>query len=248
MCIGQRWSPLAANSPLREDAIQVWLIDLDDGESLPRSERGPWSEAERQHAARQHDRIARRRWLVGRSAVRDVLAGYLHCSPRSVAVEKGPNGRPRLAPANAPAQLDFNVAHSEHVLLCAVTRCGRVGVDVERIRPLDDLRALLDIVPTSSERVSSSQSNDRNLLLGFFRAWTAHEALAKAIGVGLELPFDAVHSARVGNTTFATVRGDVRGRRWSLVELDPVQGFVGALATAQANVPIELRRWKGVAP
>ena len=70
----------------------------------------------------------------------------------------------------------FNLSHSGDVTLVAVARDSEVGVDVERIRPVIEMREIARRW-LGRDDVADEQE--------FFRAWTRHEAMVKALGVGL---------------------------------------------------------------
>ena len=120
---------------LGEDEVHVWRIALDcgDGDSL----RSGLSSDELARAARFHFERDRTRFSVARAALREILAHYLGASPDEIAFVYGGHGKPALAPPHG--DLRFNLSHSHDVALCAVARGREVGVDVERIRELDDL-------------------------------------------------------------------------------------------------------------
>ena len=70
----------------------------------------------------------------------------------------------------------FNLSHSGDVTLIAVARDSEVGVDVERIRPVIEMHSIARRW-LGRDDIAGEQE--------FFRAWTRHEAMVKALGVGL---------------------------------------------------------------
>ena len=112
-------------------------------------------------------------WRARRGvALGEILARYLGRVPGRF--EKGPHGKPRLAGENG--WLRFNLSHSGDVTLIAVARDVEVGVDVERIRPVIEMHAI------ARRWLGRDDIADER---EFFRAWTRHEAMVKALGVGL---------------------------------------------------------------
>jgi len=65
------------------------------------------------------------------------LGRYLEIQPDRIQFGYGKNGKPFLSERGKG--LEFNLAHSDEMALVAVTASGQLGVDVERVRVLEDL-------------------------------------------------------------------------------------------------------------
>lgn len=93
------------------------------------------------------------------------------------------NGQPYLENCG----LQVSISHCEQMVACAVSQTS-VGIDIERIRPID-LRITrhtcvpeeLDYLQISGEGVCS----DPEVLRRFFEIWTAKEAYFKKCGTGI---------------------------------------------------------------
>lgn len=75
----------------------------------------------------------------------------------------------------------FSIAHSEDVVLCAASKQNRLGIDVEKIKPIDVL--LLKDMFSIDEWLTIEQE-DYNLEY-FYYLWTRKEAVLKVIGKGV---------------------------------------------------------------
>ncbi len=85
--------------------------------------------------------------------------------------------------------MSFNLSHSDGWALLAFTRDRRIGVDVERVRPLSDRGiARRFFAPGETAALEASPPDERPS--AFFACWTRKEAVAKAVGRGLTLPLD----------------------------------------------------------
>jgi 4'-phosphopantetheinyl transferase len=100
--------------------------------------------------------------------------------------------RPFLAIEGAKAPMAASLSHSGDRVLCALAPSGLVGVDVERIRARKrwDELASFALHPAERERLDGLEGEAR--WQGFYRVWTLKEAMAKALGVGLALPFNRI--------------------------------------------------------
>jgi 4'-phosphopantetheinyl transferase len=88
-----------------------------------------------------------------------------------------------------PGGLEFNISHSEEMVVLAVTQSGAVGIDIEKIRPvnIDDYLQYVPEVACLRENYDVDQVN--NL---FFDCWTKKEAVLKGYGKGLLAPLEQV--------------------------------------------------------
>lgn len=119
--------------------------------------------------ARWPDGAARHRSLLGTRLLRAGLRRFgLRASLASL--RHGAAGRPRLDLA-----LDFSLSHCEGRVLCALSRSGPVGVDVEAIGSL--VAADFPTYLNASERAWAGEDPRR-----FYSIWTRKEAVVKASG------------------------------------------------------------------
>lgn len=79
-------------------------------------------------------------------------------------------------------EVDFSISHCENLVICAVIRTGKIGVDIERIIPINTK----DYEDHFTTKELEMIENDTK---GFFKLWTKKEALAKATGLGVFFDF-----------------------------------------------------------
>jgi 4'-phosphopantetheinyl transferase len=186
---------------LRGTDVDVWCIRLDEQpDAVLATLRDQLSADEEERARKFYFERDRRRYVAGRGVLRVLLGRYLGCAAHAVAFRYGPNGKPELA-GGAAEVIHFNMAHSEGLALCAITRSGAIGIDVEHVRDLPDWEyiAATCFAPPDRARVENAPADQRRT--EFFRAWTRQEALLKATGVGLGgVPLNAAPSAGVPYT------------------------------------------------
>lgn len=77
--------------------------------------------------------------------------------------------------------IDFNVSHSDEYVVCVISKKRRVGIDIEKIKPLN-LNGFKNIF--SPECWGVIYKSD-NIYSCFFRYWTKLESVLKADGRGL---------------------------------------------------------------
>ena len=188
----------------------------------------------------------RRRFLVTRAVLRSILGRYLGMSPAALTFTYGVRGKPALA-SRAGKDVTFNVSRSHDLAIFAVARSSDVGVDLERIRPVadSDLIAAGSFSPAENAVLRLLPSADRRR--AFFACWTRKEAYLKAVGEGLGFPTDrfvvTVHPSEPARLVH--VDGDPGAPlRWTLQELAPAAGYLGALAIEEHDPVVRTWSWE----
>jgi 4'-phosphopantetheinyl transferase len=172
--------------------VELWWTDLaHDATDIERV--AAWlSPAEHARAARFGTDLLRRKYIAGRTSLRQALGAALGIEPAAVPIRRGARGRPELDDTVAP--LDFNISHTDGGGLIGVARREpadrrRIGVDVEREERLvgaDRLaRKFLSPAEQASLRGLDADARRRR----FLRYWTCKEAMSKATGDGIGAPF-----------------------------------------------------------
>jgi 4'-phosphopantetheinyl transferase len=130
--------------------------------------------------------IVARRFLAGRTLLREMLGAVLRVAPRDVPLREGLHGKPYLA-AGTPESVWFSVSHTDDLLVVALSRSADVGVDVERARAFDQWHRVADRVLDGRERRQLDVAVDRGEDPGeaFLRHWCRVEAELKAVGCGI---------------------------------------------------------------
>jgi len=218
---------------LADAEAQVWRASLDaDGparEALARA----LSDDERARADRFRFARDRHRFVAGRGILRVILARYLASSPPRIRLRYGPWGKPMLAPEPGAPDLRFNVSHADGLVLVAIARGREIGVDVERIAPERATAAMIARCLTHREGAALRRLPPEKQPAAFFRCWTRKEAVLKGRGEGLTLLPRSVEVSpdEDGPPAVVAIAGDAaEASRWSLRDLAPAVGYVGALA------------------
>jgi 4'-phosphopantetheinyl transferase len=211
----------------------VWRARLDIQPARTDELAATLSRCELDRAARLRSDTVRRRFVSGRGALREILAGYLDVAPTDVRFREGSHGKPAIAGPDAP--LEFNVSRSGILQLIAVRADGPVGVDIEMIRPDFEWEpvAAAFFAPAEMRALISLTANARTD--AFFRCWTRKEAYVKARGEGLSLPLDGFEvSLRDDAPPRLIAEAGVPRRRgpWRICDCKAGPGYVAAAAGA----------------
>jgi 4'-phosphopantetheinyl transferase len=236
------WPIQTSNQTIGQNDVEVWCASLDAPDEAGRAER--WlSPDERQRAARFRFDQDRQRFILHRGILRALLGRYLAVHPRELAFMSGPNGKPALASPFAARGLRFNLSHSQNLALYAFALDREVGVDVEAIRPLDDVEGIARRYFSRAENAALERIVPVQRSEAFFNCWTRKEAFLKATGEGLDRPLDSFDvSLAPGEPARLLATGEPTGA-WSLHDLAPAPGFRAAVAAAGEDWTIHCWRW-----
>lgn len=125
----------------------------------------------------------RRRYVGCRGWLREFLGAYLECDPQLLGFRYSERGKPHVA--DEATGLCFNISHSADLACIIIGRGGKVGVDVEEIRPFESLIEVARFFLPADEVERLKHSSEDNATQRFFQLWTSKEALLKATGEGL---------------------------------------------------------------
>lgn len=217
-----------------------WQLD----ESVEAHYRGFMSAEERESERRLLIEGARRLHVLARGLQRKVLASYLDgVDPAALRFMKNPKGRPALAPPFDASGIEFNLAHTEGMVVMAVCAGMKPGVDIERIGkrvPLAAARRYFSAAEVAAlEALPTEEQPDR-----FLELWTLKEAYLKAMGIGIAggLGSMTFHFDVPGECRFERA-ADPDASRWQFGQYAVGADHLVALACPPAKQALEVE-WR----
>jgi len=122
--------------------------------------------------------------LLSRYLLRQNISFYTGIDPREINFTVNSSGRPVLKYPQVP-NLFFNMSHSGDWIVGALSFDKQIGIDIEKIRPID-ITIAEDYF--SAQELKYMNSRKDSCLDNFFKIWTLKESYIKAIGKGLYYP------------------------------------------------------------
>jgi phosphopantetheine--protein transferase-like protein len=117
--------------------------------------------------------------LECRAVLRMLLSQFLNSPPEAIRIPATKTGKPYIQYNG----LFFNVSHCESSYLVAISKVGRIGVDIEHLSGNDDIVSLADYAFSTDEKHACFSAGDATT--NFAKIWTLKEALLKTSGTGL---------------------------------------------------------------
>jgi 4'-phosphopantetheinyl transferase len=167
--------------------VDVFWADLDTAPTLLPRWQALLDRDETARAAHFRYERDRDRYIACHGILRLLLGRYVDRAPPALHFTLTGHGKPVLNGGD----LHFNLSHSHHLALFAISRDVSVGCDIE----LHDERLLAEkqperfFSPTEIAELHALPPPER--LAAFFAGWTRKEAYIKARGVGLSLPLNS---------------------------------------------------------
>jgi 4'-phosphopantetheinyl transferase len=224
--------------------VAVWRVPLDPARAPDAGALAELSPDERARAELFATDALRNRWLGAHVAMRRILARALDVAPAAIAYARAEAGKPFLA-TPAGSGVEFNFSDSGDLALVAVSRCGPIGVDVERCRPERDLMTLAESFFAAEERASLAELPASQQAAAFYRIWSRKEAFIKAIGQGLRFGLERFAvSVEAESPRLLRVDGDPRAEgSWQLQDVPVADGYAGALVAPTRASRVDCISW-----
>jgi 4'-phosphopantetheinyl transferase len=223
---------------LNSDTIQIWhgTIAAEDADY-----QNYWrilDAAEQARAVKFKNDVLRKRYVEVHGRLRKLLAQILNEPPEKINIKTAEHGKPYLV--NVP-ELAFNLSHSADVMVIAVGRNCRLGVDIEFCKPRTSLVGLVDKCFADEEIAYWNKQPEAQQIPEFYRYWTRKEAFVKATGHGISLGMNLCVVNPENQTEFLRVPAECgEASIWHVQDLELGTGICSALVTDKDIVGVRL--------
>ncbi len=231
---------------LTNQSIHVWHASLQQPDDVIRHLDLSLSNDEHERAGRFQFEHLRRSFIVARGVLRSILAGYKNCKPGDIQFEYAKTGKPLLSKQAGPVEFCFNLSHSGDLVVIAVTLGRQIGIDIEHIRPIREMKEIAERTFSQAENQQLETVPEEQKLKAFFNCWTRKEAFIKAIGDGISFPLDqfVVSLTPDEPAKLVSVYGSAqKAAGWSMYDVQPAKEYVAALVVEGDNCSLTHREW-----
>ncbi len=238
------WDTPPANLSCSDDEVHIWMTSV----SLLKKEiplfKSLLNHEESSRTTRFVYEKDRDTCILSRVALRDILGRYLAINPRAIAFNNNEYGKPFIDRKDNADNITFNLSHAGDVIICGITSNRDIGIDVELIKEMESIDALIRQNFSGIEQEYFKRLSPDEKKRAFFTCWTRKEAYIKAHGKGLSYPLDSF-SVTVGPGDDASLLCDDNDdvSSWSLKEIISSPEYVGAVAVKGRNINYRYYRW-----
>ncbi len=228
--------------------IHIWRIDANSPQLHEESLLEILAQDEREKADRYYFYKDRRDSIISRAALRDILSCYLALSPIDLHFSYGPYGKPSLATRSEEVGLEFNLSHSQGLILIAVAANRPVGIDVERIRLDSDWENIVERFFSGNEVAALRRLPKKIRTQAFFHCWTQKEAYIKAKGGGLSIDlaaFDVSMNPEEPACLLRSQEDPEAPNQWTLRKIDLSPRYAATVAVKGDGGEFRFSAWIG---
>jgi len=182
---------------------------------------------EQARADRFHFAKDRQNWALGRALTRKALSHYSRLPMSRILLHQTGNNKPILRDSESTEcnsqEIQFNLSHSGHRAVLAISRCFDPGIDIEKIDLPSNWIAVAERVFSVSELAALKQQETAHRALSFSHLWTCKEALIKATGDGFsaDLPSIEISPDPLGKPTLLSWADEPNEDEWMLSRITP---------------------------
>jgi 4'-phosphopantetheinyl transferase len=171
-----KWTAAKKDVAFDKSAINIFRINVNEYfNQISNVYESNLSYTEIEKAFRFFKESDRKRYIVSKYALRNILSYFLLVSPAKISIYKSENKKP------AVSGIEFNVTHSKSYILIGVSPF-KIGIDIEHI---DHHFNYHDITTSSFSPEELQLISNQNTSANFYSIWTRKEAVLKASGEGL---------------------------------------------------------------
>jgi len=207
--------------------VKLFSIHLDKiNTALPKLYHHVLNTFEQQQVNRLKIEKKRNQRIASRAILRLLLSQETNHDATSIQLFTSQYGKPFLKNKN----LCFNVSHSNHMLVIALSNQYEVGIDIE-YQPSNIQVKHMPKQCFHAQEWEYFQALSHHEQKNFFlNMWTAKEAISKALGLGFQLPFNHINTLETNKTIF------INTKRVYLHDVpSPRNNYITSLATISSQ-------------
>ena len=220
--------------------VHIWHASLEQPEEVIQRLEAVLSAEERQRAEEFRYQEHRQSFIVSRGILRNLLSRYTNIEPKYIQFKYTLTGKPFLANGAETQDLTFNLSHAGYLVLYAFAWGRQVGIDVECIRPVEEMDQIAMHILSANEYKKFRRVRPEARLRAFYNCLTRKEAFLKARGDGIYFSPQDVEISFETSLPAALLRisGSIEeAKRWSMHDIKTWDGYAAAVVVEGTITP-----------
>ncbi len=235
-----------SNFRLVNTKVHIWHASLEQPLEVVQKLETILSDEERERAGRFRYQEHRQSFIVSHGILRSLIHRYTGIRPDQIEFKYNLAGKPHLAGLESVSDLSFNLSHAGLLALFAFSWGRRVGIDVEHLRPMEEMDQVAERNFSSREYKRFQKLIERDRLRAFYNCWTRKEAFIKAIGDGLSFPLKDLEVTFVPEEPVGILSlhgGQEQAEHWAMYDLKTWEGYAAALVVEGQDHSLTHKQW-----
>ena len=180
----------------------------------------------------------RRQFIITRGITKKILATSLGRKTSQIKFLYNQHGKPFINDKYNDYTIGFNTSHSELYGLIAITLNSEVGIDIQKIKPLQNIMALSRRFFSDNERDELMKLAENKQRDAFYLGWVRKESFIKAIGTGVSYGLNRFTVPLNKKENRNIVIPDSKNKKWHCYDLIEFENYKTALTTCKDNIDI----------
>jgi 4'-phosphopantetheinyl transferase len=210
--------------------LHIWQANLATNHPSWAAAEATLSSVEQSRRTRLHTFTQRQTYGRAHGFLRSVLEIYASQPAQLLYLAPDGQGKPQLP----DFALHFNLSYRPGRALVAVSDTGPVGADVEKLAPLPRAEPLVSELFSAAEQAALHAAPPAAWESLFYTIWTRKEAYAKALGMGLAMPFSSFSVLKLSADGLLVLTEPTGAHLHSFAAGSGYQGAVATLAHSPA--------------
>ncbi|MFZ1320224.1 MAG: 4'-phosphopantetheinyl transferase superfamily protein [Ignavibacteria bacterium] len=175
-------------------------------------------------------------YIISRGSIRKILSEYISIDADSINISYTEFGKPFIE----NSKINFNLSHSGDWCFIAVSLIKDIGIDIEKVRKIEDVLKIADRYFAINEYEHIKNFDSTEQINEFFRIWTLKEAFIKAIGEGLSFPLKnfSVISDKSDSPVLNLFENKDESELWKLDSLECQKGYNASLTVKADGIDL----------
>ena len=221
---------------LTTEKVYVFLINLDFFDFTDFI--GLLSNNEVKRADKMKTKKKKRQYIITRGMIIKLLSIIINKDPHKIEFSYNHHGKPFINEKYNGYSVEFNTSHSGRYGLIAITLDNKVGVDIQKIKPEIDFRALSNRFFSNNERNELLKLEKHEQQEAFYLGWVRKESFIKATGMGVAYGLDQFSVSLNKEDNSNVIISDYENKKWHCYNLIEIGNYKTALTTCKNNIDI----------